>query len=180
MDGNPRIQKAYESILSHDFERAIEWFERAVAEEPDNAAYHYSLSITYARSNKLAKAAFHAEQACRLNPGARNYALHLNMLKSRQLLQEAEKQLHKDSRQTAEAVKLLEQAVKMDALSVEALLMLGLAYGKQGRFEEAVRVLTEALRLEPHRKEAAELLEKYTNAKGTQSTCQTTNESKLR
>jgi len=168
MERNPRIQKAYESILSHDFERAIEWFERAVAEEPDNAAYHHSLSITYARSNKLAKAVAHAEEACRLEPEAVSYALHLNTLRSRQLLQEAEKKLHEDSPQPAEAARLLEQAVKMDALSVEALLMLGLAYGKLGRYKEAAETLGEALRLDPHHKEAAELLEEYTNRKGNE------------
>lgn len=165
MDGNPQIQKAYESILSHDFERAIEWFERAVAEQPDNAAYHFSLSITYARSNKLAKAVAHAEEACRLDPQARNYALHLNTLKSRQLMQEAEKQLHEDSLQLAEAVRLLEEAVKRDALSVEALVMLALAYGKQKRFKEAEEALKEALRLEPHHKEARQLKEQFIKRK---------------
>ena len=55
MNGENQIQKAYESILGHDFEKAIEWFEKAIAEEPNNAAYHYKLSITFARSNKLIK-----------------------------------------------------------------------------------------------------------------------------
>ncbi|WP_230876148.1 tetratricopeptide repeat protein [Paenibacillus validus] len=62
MDGELAIKKAYESILNHDFEQAIGWFERAIALNPNNASYHYKLSITYARSNKLSKAIRHAEQ----------------------------------------------------------------------------------------------------------------------
>lgn len=161
MESKHHIQKAYESILGHDFEQAIEWFEQAVAEEPSNASYHYSLSITFARSNKLNKAIEHAVEACRLEPHSDNFKLHLSRLRAKQLLQKAGQLLHKNQRRTDEAMMLLQCAVRLDPLSVEALLILAIAYADQQRYREALVVLKEAARLEPQHKEVNELLEEY-------------------
>ncbi|MDF2963523.1 MAG: hypothetical protein K0S39_5258, partial [Paenibacillus sp.] len=91
MDGEEQIKKAYESILKHDFEQAVEWFEQAIAIAPDNAAFHYKLSITYARSNKLSKAIEHAKEAVRLEQSEEHYQFHLQHLQAKELIQQAEK-----------------------------------------------------------------------------------------
>ena len=161
MDGKEDLQKAYESIIQQDFEQAIEWFEKAVASEPQNAFYRYSLSITYARSNKLNRAIEHALEACRLAPFSTNYRLHLHTLKSRKLLLQAEKWLYKNHQRLSGAEGLLKQAIQLDPLSLEAHLMLALAYGIQERYNEAVQVLGEALKLDPHHKEVKQLLVDY-------------------
>lgn len=160
MDGNPNIQKAYESILNHDFEQAIEWFEQAIADEPDNASYHYRLSITFARSNKLAKAVEHAEAACRLDSASEAYRLHQNTVNARMLLYKANELLNgADALSAIKAIHALKQAVQLDPLSVEALLMLSVAYEEAGRLQDALAAAAEAVKLEPHHKEVGEQLE---------------------
>ena len=161
MDGKNYIQRAYESIIGNDYEQAIEWFEKAVDGDPLNASYHYSLSITYARSNKLNKAVEHAMEACKLEPSMTNYQLHLNTLKSKQLLIKTEQWIYKDNEHIGEALQLLKNAVELDPLSVEALLMLALAYAVQDRYNEAVMALKEARKLDPQHKEVLQLLYDY-------------------
>jgi tetratricopeptide (TPR) repeat protein len=161
MDGKHHIQKAYESIINQDFEQAVEWFEKAVLDEPLNAFFRYSLSITYARSNKLNKAIEHAREACRLEPNTDNFKLHLNTLKAKRLLLKADQWLYKDHRRMDKAISLLKCAVILDPLSLEALLMLALAYGIQERYDEAVHILEEALRLDPLHLEVTQLLAEY-------------------
>lgn len=160
MDGKQHIQQAYKSLLDHDFEQAINWFEQAVADEPGNASFHYSLSITYARSNKLNKAITYAEIAVQLDPEANNYRLHLDTLRARQLLVEAERLLQ-DASADCRAIPLLESAVRLDPLSVEARIMLALSLAKQHRHEEAEGALREALKLNPEHVEANQLFREY-------------------
>jgi tetratricopeptide (TPR) repeat protein len=161
MEGKQHIQKAYESIIQQDFEQAIESFEQAIANEPHNAFYRYSVSITYARSNKLNKAIMHAVEACKLAPDSDNYLLHLNTLKAKRLLHQAEKWLYKDHLRLGDAEVVLRKAIELDPLSLEAHLMLALAYGIQERYNEAVHVLGEALKLDPQHAEVIQLLADY-------------------
>ncbi len=161
MNGKNYIQKAYESIIQQDFEQAIESFEKAVSLEPKNAFYRYSLSITYARSNKLSKAIEHAEEACYLAPRTDNYLLHLNTLRAKSLLIQAEQWLYKGHQRLGEAELLLKNAIQLDPLSLEALLMLALAYGIQERYNEAVLILKEASKLDPQHAEVKQLLTDY-------------------
>ena len=162
MGGNPNIQRAYESMLNDDFEQAIECFEQAIADEPDNASYHYRLSISFARSNKLTKALEHAEEACQLDPTSEPYRLHLNTVLARVWMHKADQLLKEfESSRLDEAISALIRAVRLDTLSVEALLMLAVAYEEAGRFAEALTAVEEAVRLEPQHKEANELLEQF-------------------
>lgn len=160
LDGNPNIQKAYEAILQHDFEQATVWFERAIAEEPDNASYHYRLSITFARSNAITKAIAHAKQACMLEPASEPYRLHLNTLNARQLLYTADDLLSdQGAPQLHEAIDMLKQACRLDPLSAEALLILAVAYERRGWLKDALDTVEEALKLEPQHQEANALYE---------------------
>lgn len=161
MNGHQKQQKAYEAILNSDFEQAAFWFEQAIESEPDNADYHYSLSITYSRSNKLNKALEHAENAARLDPGKELYRLQVATLKARDLVVKAEKSLDGKGAQPLLAVALLRQAVSLDPLSVEAYLLLGVSSASAGEYAQAVQALREALRLDPQQESALSLLPVY-------------------
>lgn len=160
MDGEYEIKKAYASILESDFERAIEWFERAVRLDPDNAAYHYKLSVTYARSNRLGKAIEHARTAARLHPDNESYRYHAGTLEAKQLLQDAEKHIEGHI-QPHIAVNLLKQAILLDPLLIEAYLLLAVAYGELEEFGPALQAAKDAVKLDPQHAEANRLVEQY-------------------
>ncbi|MBP1994759.1 tetratricopeptide repeat protein [Paenibacillus eucommiae] len=149
MDGEHEIQKAYQSILGHDFEKAIEWFEKAILLEPDNAAYHHKLSITYARSNKLQKAVQQALQAVRLDSNNELYLLHLHNLQAREKMQQAELQLDPTNLKADQAIESLKEAIALDPLSKEAYLILSAAYASKQNYRHALYAVQEALRLDP-------------------------------
>jgi tetratricopeptide (TPR) repeat protein len=161
MVGEHEIQKAYESILSHDFEKAIAWFEKAIAVEPDNAAYHYKLSITYARSNKLKKAIDHAEEAVRIEPQRESFQFHLQALHARSMVQEAEGWLTPAENQPAKAIHLLKKAILLDPLRIEAYLILAVAYASENNYLLALATAHEALRLDPFHVLAKQLIKEY-------------------
>lgn len=158
MEQNPYIRKAYEAIVNQDYEQAAEWFEKSVKQEPDNASFHYRYSITLARSDKLAKALEHAERAAALEPDSAAYRMHLNMLFARQLLREADGLLAENEAATlVSAIGKLEEAARLDPLSVEALLVLAVAYRRKGRLHDARCAVADALKLDPEHREANEL-----------------------
>ncbi|WP_372814454.1 tetratricopeptide repeat protein [Paenibacillus sp.] len=161
MDGELAIKKAYESILNHDFEQAIGWFERAIALNPNNASYHYKLSITYARSNKLSKAIRHAEQAVKLEPTDEHYTFHLQHLRAKALLVEAEKLFEESDERLWLAVALVKQAVENDPLSLEAYLLLGIAYARLDEYSLAIGAVKELLKLDPGHSIGNRLLSEY-------------------
>lgn len=161
MDGLKQLQKAYEAILNNDFERAAQWFEQAIDAEPDNADYHYRLSITYARSNKLPKAIEHAETAIRLTPDNEQYRFHLSTLQARELLIQAQRTIDGSHPQPYLAMALLKRAIALDSLSVEAHLLLAVASDSVGDPVQAIQALNEALRLDPHNEAALALLRPF-------------------
>ncbi|REE94306.1 tetratricopeptide repeat protein [Paenibacillus taihuensis] len=149
MDGDSSIKKAYEAILSGDFEQAILHFEEAIALDPTNGAAYYKCSITCARSGKWQKALQYAEQAVSLNPELIEYQFHLENVKAKALVIEAEGILSNSPARTEEAVAMLLEASRLDPLNIEALLMLGAAYATLSRYDEAVVCARDAVRLEP-------------------------------
>lgn len=149
MDGGIYIQKAYESILSGDFEQAIDWFDRAIEADPDNADYHYKCSISCSRSGKWPKALLHAEKAVGLEPGREEYRFHKRTIEAKILLIEAEKLLAEEPPQTEGALPLLRQVTELDPLSFEAFYLMGLACAGMNRLEEGTVYAREALRLDP-------------------------------
>lgn len=158
MEGEKNIREAYASLLDHDFEQAIRWFERAVQEEPDNADYHHKLSISYARSGKLAKALKHAARACELNADAQEYRYHYRRLQALELIRKAEKMMERE-RTPKRAEQDLRQAAALDPLSVEARLLLAVIRLREGDFPQAAAELDEALALEPHHETARRMKE---------------------
>lgn len=162
MNAEEKIKKAYASILGHDFEQAIEWFEEAIEDEPDNAAYHYKLSITYARSNKLTQALKHAQMACSLNE-QEEYCFHLQHLQSKELLFKAEKYFDQTEVHLREAVSLLEKAISLDPISLEAYLLKGMAYAELLEYDRAIKAIEEVMILDPQHSIGEKLLKEYKN-----------------
>jgi tetratricopeptide (TPR) repeat protein len=161
VDGERELQKAYESILGSDFEKAIEWFEKAIALEPDEADYHYKLSITYARSNKLEKALNRAKQAVRLQPDNESYRFHLQYLYAREKVQQAEKLLNPLNERLDMAIALLKEAIILDPLVIEAYLILGAAYAARQDYHLALNAVNEVLRLDPLHEIASQQITEY-------------------
>lgn len=159
-EGQRYIQRAYASILQHDFEAAIRLFEAAIELEPEHADFHYKLSVTCARSNKLAKALEHARMAASLEPKAEEYAFHVRTLEARQHCVEVERLLDPASslERLYEAAWKLEQAVELDPLLVEGWMLLAHVRQRLGDYPLALHALQEAVKLEPHRQDVQELL----------------------
>jgi tetratricopeptide (TPR) repeat protein len=161
MDGEEQVQKAYEAILMHDFERAMEWFEQAIAINPDNAVFHYKLSITCARSNKLSKAIEHAKEAVNLDAKDPHFSLHLQHLQAKELIHLAEGYFTEPEEQYWYAIALLKQAIRLDSLSLEAFLLLAHGYSLLKYYKEAIEAVRECLKLDPQHETAQRLLREY-------------------
>lgn len=162
MNGKEQIQKAYESILDNDFEQAIRSFEEAIELEPDNAEYHYKLSITYARSGRLTQALKHAKTACDLAPNQDAYRYHYLHLTALAMVQQAEKLAEAGGRSRLRlAERLLKEAAAKDPLCLEAHLLLSAVYAELGKDELAVRSVQEVLKLNPHHEAALQHIERY-------------------
>ncbi|WP_199614931.1 tetratricopeptide repeat protein [Paenibacillus alkalitolerans] len=161
MGGETELQKAYESILGQHFEAAVEWFLRAIEQDPDNPDYHYKLSITYARSNKLAEALRHARTAKRLAPAQPEYDAHLKTLEAKDLAVQAERLIDQNKRGCLLAVAYLRQALELDPLEESYYVLLAAAFAGAEEYREAVHTLQELLRLDPEHGTAQQLLEQY-------------------
>jgi tetratricopeptide (TPR) repeat protein len=157
MDGESVVKQAYEAILSGDFELAIARFEEAISLEPDNAAHYHKCSITCTRSGKWQKALQYAEEAVRLEPEQEEYRFHLQTVRAKVLVQEAEAALEQNPKDIENAIGMLQEATRLDPLNVEALLLLGACFASQGRFDEAAACAREAIRLNPDHSAARRL-----------------------
>lgn len=162
MNGEKQIQKAYESILDNDFEQAIRSFEQAIKLEPHNAEYHYKLSITYARSGRLAQALEHAQLACNLQPAHDAYRYHHVHLQAVEMVQQAERLADAGGRSRLRlAERLLKEAAHKDPLCLEAHLLLSAVYAEMGKFQHAALSVQEVLKLNPQHEAALQHIERY-------------------
>lgn len=161
MDGKQEIQKAYEAILNGDFEKAIEWFACAIEKEPENPDYHYKISITYARSDKLDKALYHAAVAYHMFPQHLEYRYHFQRLRARELAARAQQLLENGGEQVYLALTLLQDAVQLDPLCEEALILKAAAHAELEEYDRAVRMVKKAVDLNPQNEIAVKLLETY-------------------
>ncbi|WP_219836560.1 tetratricopeptide repeat protein [Paenibacillus sp. R14(2021)] len=157
MDVESSVKKAYEAILSGDFEQAILRFEEAIAQEPENGAIYYKCSITCARSGKWQKALHYAEQAVLLDAEHAEYQYHLETVKARGMVSEAEQLLSQSPAHTDQALVLLKEASRLDPLNMEALLLLAAVFASLRRYEEGAACAREALRLDPEHAAARRL-----------------------
>lgn len=157
------MQQAYRCILQNDFEQAIRWFEAAIHAHPEHAELYYRCSITHARSKHLLPALEYARKAVELSEGAEEYVLHLQTLEAKQLTVRAKLLLEQAGTESCkpyvEASKLLNEAVRLDPLSVEAHVMLALAYSDLNEYESALQVLQDAILLDPQNGQLSQMLQ---------------------
>ncbi|MFD2672924.1 tetratricopeptide repeat protein [Marinicrinis sediminis] len=158
MNGEDMIKKAYEAILHHDFEQAIGWFEQAILLEPDHPGYHYKLSISYARSDRINQALQHARQAVELDSSHPEYHQHLQHVKARALVADAEELLSQSAEHATEAIRLLNEAIDADPLCSKAYLWKGAVYAAMQQYEMARQQYEEAVRMDPSSKKALEMI----------------------
>jgi Flp pilus assembly protein TadD len=161
VSGEKELQKAYESILGQHFEEAVEWFHKAIKQDPGNADYHYKLSITYARSGRLDEALVHAKEAKRLQPAKAEYDNQLRTLQSKQLCQQAERLMERGADHDWLAVSQLREALKLDPLEEAGYLLLAAAYVRLREFKDAIATLRELLELDPGHRTARVMLDEY-------------------
>ncbi|WP_091018007.1 MULTISPECIES: tetratricopeptide repeat protein [Paenibacillus] len=157
------MQQAYRCILQNDFEQAIRWFESAIHAYPKHAELYYRCSITHARSKHLVPALEYARKSVELSPGTEEYILHLQTLEAKQLTSRAKLLLEQAGTATqeryVEASTLLQEAVQLDPLSVEAHVMLALAYSDLNEFEYAIQALREAILMDPQNVQLHQMLQ---------------------
>ena len=158
MNGEECLEQAYHYILTGDFEAAEEWFRRAVEAEPDEPSYWYRASITLARSGKLEQALSYAMRSVELAPDESAYVLHLRTLEARKLSAGAKELLEQAPPDSDAAVLLLKEAVRLDPLSGEAKLLLGVAYRYSGQYRIAIETFKELIHLQPNNEEAKRIL----------------------
>lgn len=161
MDGYEAMQKAYQSILAHDFDQAIAWFKQAVKACPDNAEYHYRLSISCMRSSRLTEASNHARRAAELEPDDETYRSHYERVRAREHVAQAQNYLEEGRDRAYFSILLLKQAVELDPLSTDAYLLLGMSYADVDDYRSALRAISEVLRLEPDHSLAIRLKQEY-------------------
>ncbi len=161
MDGEACLKEGYDAILHGDFESAAAWFCRAVEQEPGNASYCYTASVTCARSGKAALAKELAARAVALAPGEPVYDMHYKTLEARELIAEARAKLELAEPEAKDAMKLLIRAKELDPLSAEARLLLGFASRCLGDLRSAIGYLHETLQLAPQHMEALRLLREW-------------------
>lgn len=157
------MQQAYRCILQNDFEQAIRWFESAIHAHPEHAELYYRCSITHARSQHLSPALQYARKAVELSQDTEEYRLHLQTLEAKELSIQAKGMLEQAGSGTharyVQAARLLKQAVKLDPLSVEAFVMLALAYSDLNEFDLATKAVRDALSLDPQNRQLHLLLD---------------------
>lgn len=157
------MQQAYRCILQNDFEQAIRWFEAAIHAHPEHAELYYRCSITHARSKHLLPALEYARKAVELSEGTEEYRLHLQTLEAKQLIIRAKLLLEHSAKETSkpyvEASLLLKEAIRLDPLSVEAHVMLALAYSDLNEYRDALQVLQDAILLDPQNGQLQQMLQ---------------------
>ena len=176
------IAKAYKAILDGDFQQAVVCFEEAVRLEPDNAEFHYKLSVTCSRSGRLDRALSAAQKAAELAPENVVYREQLQQVMAKELTARAsvlmgsnalllglewewnQPVLPDDNREAdhSQAITMLRRAIQMDPLSADAYLLLAVACGETGDVEGAFRNMKEALRLNPGLPTGKRLMAVYT------------------
>jgi len=160
MSGEKELQKAYESLLGQHFEEAVEWFQRAIEQDPGNADYYYKLSITYARNGQVEEALDYARKALSLAPDDAAYGIHLRVLEAKQLRFEAERLLAAGGDE-ALAASYLREALRLDPLEESAYVLLASACAGMHEYQDALEALRELLELDPEHATARALIEQY-------------------
>lgn len=158
MDGEGYVRQAYEAIMQGDFELALLEFQHAIAADPGNASYYYKGSVTCARSGKLQLAMTYAQKALELNPDDPTYKLHYRTVQAKQRVHDVRNRLQLALPNLGECAMELKEATRLDPLSAEAFLLLGIVHRLRGDYRSSLETLREALTLDPQNEDIRRLL----------------------
>jgi Flp pilus assembly protein TadD len=125
-------------------QEGLQWFRRALAEEPGNPAYWNNLGVAYNKVADFCQAAVACKQALSLQPA---FAEALNNLGIA---------LYHQANLTG-AVDCYEKAIALRPDYAEAHCNWGCALKDQGKREEAIQAFEKSVRLNPHNPEAANM-----------------------
>lgn len=164
--GRKYIKDAYQAIYENDFQKAIIAFQKAIDCDPENALYHYKLSITYSREGNMKEAINSAKKACQLSQN-QTYKYHLQILLAKNNVFLAKSKIDTGIL-TSDIEKMLIQAQKFDPLNIEAYIVLGIYYGEKKLYELSFKEFELAQKLDPFSKYTNYLKEYYNqlNQKG--------------
>ncbi len=137
-------QKALESLNSQDFKTAIQELERLSEHYPEDASLHDNLARAYAGILDEHRALAEADRAAELDPG---FGATKNEVQQLMLRTSGEKALQERDFKTA--VERFTALRKLDPQDPAAHEGLALAYGHQGKLEEALQAIRRALEIDP-------------------------------
>jgi Tfp pilus assembly protein PilF len=154
--GKQHIKEAYRALFANDFARAVCAFEKAIQCDPTNASYYFKLSITCARNQQLDLAIQTIEKALVLEPKNEKFIMQHQRLNCRRYTEEAVQCLEKGS--IEQALVLIERAVELDPLYMQAHYVAAQVYFLRGQYIQARKAARQAVRLAPNFLEARVLL----------------------
>lgn len=135
------LSEGNELLQSGNAAAAVEKYEKALKQNPEDEDIHFNLGIALAKLGKKAEAKKHYEEALRLFPGYSEVHNNLgNLLMSENKL--------------PEAMDHFKEALKSSPGSSSAHNNLGTALAKQGKLKDAALEFAEAIRLQPEYVEA--------------------------
>jgi adenylate cyclase len=118
-------------------EQAERFVSESIAKDDNDPYAHYVAALIYMWKRDYARWTHEADRALSLNP---NYALALN----------ARANVHIYSGEPAEAIRLYEQAIRLDPAQPQHIHFLGIAYFVAGNYETAVAKFKERIALTPN------------------------------
>jgi tetratricopeptide (TPR) repeat protein len=145
---NKYVHEAYSAIFQQDFKRAIDSFQKAIANNPKSHSLYYKLSITYARNNEVNLAIYAIKQAIHLTENNPSYDYHLQSLLIRQLALDAKRALEAQE-EVIPFIETLQQFIEIDPIQLELKWILGLIYVSIGEHTKADDQMTEILNIDP-------------------------------
>ncbi|MDQ0188565.1 tetratricopeptide repeat protein [Alicyclobacillus cycloheptanicus] len=118
MSGENYLRAAYSYLYIGEFGKASEAFQRAIEEDPQNAAYYFHGSVTALRNGQTERALCWAKQAAQLKPDDALYGAHLAMVESVLYTKQGTHALETGALE--EARQALQEAVATNPLNEEA------------------------------------------------------------
>ncbi|MGB9181636.1 MAG: tetratricopeptide repeat protein [Pyrinomonadaceae bacterium] len=126
------------SLTSGDYEKAVEFFNLAVKQNPGDAYSYYYLGAAYSALKKYDEVVAAYEKAIRLNPQAADADTYYNLGGA-----------YFELKNYPEAAKALTKAIAREERNNDAYIDLGDAYSKMYNWPEAIKAYNKALEIKP-------------------------------
>ncbi len=134
-------RRGVDCLKGDRFQKAIEWFEKALDEDPHHAGAHGNMGLAYEKLGNRAEAKRQLRRAIEIQDDF--VQAHFNL--ARFSLEDGEGE---------RALGSLRRVIEIDPMHTDALNLLGMELGKAGEFGDARSYLERAVRIEPGFSEA--------------------------